>query len=177
MSNRVSEIQLSITDSNSLSAYKLELGERSCWFYCISQDELCLLARDELSPIELTAQLESDAVVKVECFDVETNSLKTEEDGVDIDALLAFFMEKEDEKYECWDHDGGEGISEAASSENGRCYVLAYKLLENIHYPYQYFKDCTYDECITTEEVCKKFVQEIHTIDDFNMDEWIEERW
>lgn len=177
MPNRILEIQQSSTDSNSFSAYNVELDKGVCWYYCISQDEMCLLARDKLSPVELTEQSEGDFPSDLDCYDAIGNTFRTEDSGVDIVTLFEYFMEKDDEKYERWENDGGdEGLSEAAESEFGSFFILAYKLWENINYPYQYLLEGMVDSPNTTEEVCNRFVQEIPDVNDFDIDEWFSGR-
>ena len=80
----------------------------------------------------------SDSPSDVDRYDAETGEMKIKREGVDIPALFEYFTENVDEKHECWENDGGEGLSEAAESDNGVCFVLAYKLWENINYYYQY---------------------------------------
>ena len=173
MSNRILEIQQSITEEQSFAAYKAETENGICWYYCISQDDLFLLVKDEASPIELTAHLESD----VDHYDAETGEMKIIENSIDITALLAYFMENVDEKYEFWENDGGEGLCEAAESDNGIYYVLAYKLWENINYYYQYLNDISADDegINIIEAVCNQFIEEVPEIEAFDMEDWLSE--
>ena len=176
MSNRILEIQQSSTEEQSLAAYKAETENGICWYYCISQDELYLLVKDHASPIELTAQLESDSPSDVDRYDAETGKMNIIENGVDITALFAYYMENADEKFECWENDGGEGLGEAAESDNGIYYVLSYKLWENINYYYQYLYDISDDEDINIiEAVCNQFIEEVPEIDAFDMENWLSE--
>lgn len=174
MVNQILEIHSSSTEDQSLAAYKVELEDGICWFYCISQDDLFLLVRDEASPIELTWQLESDSPSDVDRYDAETGEMKIKREGVDIPALFEYFTENVDEKHECWENDGGEGLSEAAESDNGVCFVLAYKLWENINYYYQYLDVIPDDEDISiVEAVCVQFIEEVPDIDSFDMEDWL----
>ena len=174
MSSRILEIQQSVTDEQSLAAYKVELEDGVFWYYCISQDDIFLLTRDEASPIELTTQLENDSPSDVDRYDAEAEEVKIKKNGADIAALLEYFRDNVDEKYECWKNDGGEGLREAAESDTGVCFVLAYKLWDNINYYYRYLD--SYDENANIfETVCIRFTEEVPAVEAFDMEGWLSE--
>lgn len=174
MASRILEIHQSSTEDQSLAAYKAESEDGIYWYYCIAQDDIYLLARDIASPIELTTQLNNDSPSDVDRYDAETDEFKVKRDGVDIPAVLEYFNENVDVEFECWKNDGGEGLSEAAESENGVFYVLAYKLWHNINYYYQYLD--SYDDSVSTfEAVCTQFMEEVPEIEAFDADNWISE--
>lgn len=52
-----------------------------------------------------------------------------EDDEFDLEDLLAYCMESNMERYECWDGDGNEGLYEASEADDGLAFVIAYDLL------------------------------------------------
>lgn len=59
-----------------------------------------------------------------ECKNVASKVLE-----IDLESILAYCMENEFEYYQCWRHDGNEGLCEAAESDNGTAFVVVYDLI------------------------------------------------
>lgn len=84
--------------------------EEQFYIFAIESGELILLVRSDLSMDELMDDIQED-------------------DKFDLEDLLAYCMESNLERYECWDGDGNEGLYEASEADDGLAFVIAYDLL------------------------------------------------
>ena len=100
------------TQDNEICCSEGLFGNDEGQFYIIAIEsgELILLVRSELSLEGLMDSVRED-------------------DEFDLEDLLAYCMESDLERYECWDGDGGEGLYEASEAEDGLAFVIAYDLL------------------------------------------------
>ena len=80
------------------------------YIFAIESGELILLVRSDLSLDELMDNVRED-------------------DEFDLEDLLAYCMESDMERYECWDGDGNEGLYEASEADDGLAFVITYDLL------------------------------------------------
>ena len=78
--------------------------------FAIESGELVLLVRSECALGELAESIQEDA----EC---------------NLEELLAYCMESDMERYECWDGDGNEGLYEASEAEDGLAFVIVHDIL------------------------------------------------
>lgn len=85
-------------------------NDEQFYVFAIESGELILLVRSDLSLEELMDNIRED-------------------DEFDIEDLLAYCMESDMERYECWDGDGNEGLYEASEADDGLAFVTAYDLL------------------------------------------------
>ena len=84
--------------------------EEQFYIFAIESGELILLVRSDLSMDELMDNIQKD-------------------DKFDLEDLLAYCMESDLERFECWDGDGNEGLYEASEADDGLAFVIAYDLL------------------------------------------------
>ena len=77
------------------------------YIFAIESGELILLVRSDLSLNELMENVR-------------------ENDEINLEDLLAYCMESDMERYECWDGDGNEGLYEASEADNGLAFVITY---------------------------------------------------
>ena len=73
--------------------------------------------------------IESDELVLLVCSYLSMEDLINnirEDDEFDIENLIAYCMESDMERYECWDGDGNEGLYEASETDNGLAFVITY---------------------------------------------------
>ena len=84
--------------------------EGQFYILAIESGELVLLVRSDLSLDELVDNVRED-------------------DEFDLEDLLAYCMESDMERYECWDGDGNEGLYEASEADDGLAFVITYDLL------------------------------------------------
>jgi len=110
----------------------LENGENAISAICIEANELRLLACSENGIAALSEELEltEDGLdFEVETVNAEGESL-SENLQLNIEELLAYFMNSDLEKYECWRNDcGEEGLSEAAESDFAVPLLLTYSYI------------------------------------------------
>lgn len=110
----------------------LENDENVLSAICIEANELRLLVCSENGLAVLSEELElteDGLVFEVETVNAEGESL-SENHQINIEELLAYFMNSDLEKYECWRNDcGEEGLSEAAESNFAVPLLLAYSYI------------------------------------------------
>lgn len=184
MSAKIIEMKTGTFDNGALAAICVDTDGESCWYYCVEQDELCLLVKDSNAPEEICATIDCESLSDLECFSVVQKSMCVSQKAIDNESLLEFFMENDFEKYECWKNDGYSGVAEAAEeSEFGKCFVLAFKLWSCLCTPFQveYLGIKDFDEIgdrNLDEEAFKLFIEETPSVDEFDMDSWLMEgRW
>jgi len=100
---------------------------------CIEANELRLLVNSEMSVEDIVDEMEFGVgpEFEIETVDAQGNITNAQQ-TIDIEALLAYFMESDMERYECWKADlGEEGLCEAEESEAAVPLFLAYDYLRS----------------------------------------------
>ena len=107
------------------------------WVFCMEADELCLLVRSEMPMLELAESMDltEGMPYEVRSADCGGEAPEMQEIECDLFELIAYCGESELEHFECWKHDGGEGIYTAAEADDGIAFVVAYGLLQRAFYP------------------------------------------
>lgn len=99
--------------------------------FCIESGDLCLLVYSEHSMFSIAEDLEIPAEHEI-TFIINEGQNEVPQKQIlpfSCEDLLAYCMESELERYECWRDDGGEGIYEASESENGIKFEIAYDFM------------------------------------------------
>ena len=111
-------------------------NDENFYIFAITSDELTLLVRSELSLTELMVSIQEAGEVEFEPFDcnivswsAESKCISTENAELDIEGLLAYCMESDMEAYQCWYHDGNEGLYEASEADDGLAFVIVHDLV------------------------------------------------
>lgn len=107
------------------------------WVFCMEADELCLLVRSDVPMLEMAESMDltEGMPYEVRSADCDREEPETQEIECDLFELIAYCGESELEHYECWKHDGGEGVYTAAEADDGIAFVIAYGLLQRAFYP------------------------------------------
>ena len=119
---------------------KFSVNDETFFVYAISTGELILLAKSDVSIGNLQKSIEEE--VELDLYAYNSNSWiqgsKTISNKVlefDLESILAYCMENEFECYQCWRHDGNEGLCEAAESDSGTAFVIVYDLITESDFP------------------------------------------
>ena len=108
----------------------LKDGERFCAFAFISGD-LLLFVRSDLSMLELMNSIKKKRTcdLSVVSWNAEDNCSTKQHVDLDIESILAYCLESDLERYECWRGDGGESMAEAFGSDDALALLVVYDLL------------------------------------------------
>lgn len=100
---------------------------------------MILLAKSDVSIVNLQQSIREE---DLELYAYNLNSWeqtsKTTSSAVtdlDLESILAYCMENEFECYQCWRHDGNEGLCETSKSDSGSAFVIVYDLLTADNFP------------------------------------------
>ncbi len=99
--------------------------------FCIESGDLCLLVYSEKSMFSIAEDLDIPAGHEI-TFIISEGQYEAPQKQIlpfSCEDLLAYCMESEIERYECWRDDGGEGVYEASESENGIKFEIAYDFM------------------------------------------------
>lgn len=102
--------------------------------FAIASGELILLVHADLSLAEFADSIQDECEFEsCECavvsWNTETKTATQHTVAFDLESITAYCMESDMECYQCWHHDGNEGLYEAAESEYGLAFVIAHDLL------------------------------------------------
>ena len=100
---------------------------------CIEANEFRLLVRSDENMDTLMRDMDSDEGFEFETTTIDDQGNETEDRLViDIEALIAYFMENDVEQYECQKNDlGDEGLCEAQESDVAIPLLLAYEFIRS----------------------------------------------
>lgn len=99
--------------------------------FCIESGDLCLLVYSEKSMFSIAEDLDIPAEHEITFIIIEDQNEAPKKQTLPFSCedLLAYCMESELERYECWRDDGGEGVYEASESENGIKFGITYDFM------------------------------------------------
>lgn len=109
---------------------EFSFNDETFFVYAISTGEVVLLVKADCSLDEMNQSLQEDtAEYRVSSWDVQNKKSSASVVDLDVESVLAHCMESELETYQCWRHDGNEGLCEAAESDAGLAFVVVHDLL------------------------------------------------
>ena len=102
--------------------------------FAIASGELILLVNADLSLEEFADSIQDECEFEpCECkfvsWNTEAKTIAQHIMALDLENIMAYCVESDMECYQCWRHDGNEGLYEAAESEYGIAFVIAHDLL------------------------------------------------
>lgn len=110
--------------------------------FAIETDELILLVRSDVPFLKLHQNIQENSEddcntcdYAVDSWDAKGKTTSKETVELDLEQVLAYCMESDLETYQCWRHDGNEGLYEASESDGGLAFVLAHDLLTSDDFP------------------------------------------
>ena len=98
--------------------------------YALSTGEVMLLVKADCSLDEMNQSLQEDtAEYRVSSWDVQNKKSSASVVDLDVESVLAHCVESDLETYQCWRHDGNEGLCEASESDAGLAFAVVHDLL------------------------------------------------
>ena len=104
------------------------------YIFAIASGELILLVHSDLSLAEFANSIQDECEFDpCECdvvsWNTEAKTATQHTMALDLESIMAYCMESDMECYQCWKHDGNEGLYEPSESEDGLAFVIAHDLL------------------------------------------------
>ena len=96
----------------------------------MSAGELDFFFRSDAPLSVLTEQMDSEDGSEFSCMEwsIGDEEVSKGESVIPLEELIAEQQEGENEFYECWKHDGGEGLSDMSMSEDANPFLITYDL-------------------------------------------------
>ena len=128
-------IKLSVGENENLdfgfAEGEFSFNDETFFVYAISTGEMTLLVKADCSLDEMNQSMQEDtAEYRVSSWDVQNKKSSAGVVDLDVESVLANCMESDLETYQCWRHDGNEGLCEASESDAGLAFVVVHDLLE-----------------------------------------------
>lgn len=128
----IKELRLGICEGGDLSFSEIGFSSEDdvFWIIALNAGELDFFFRSDVPLSELAAQMETEDGSEFECVKWKDGNaeLSEEEFTFSPEELIAEQQEGEAEFYECWKHDGGEGLSEMSMSEDANPFLITHDL-------------------------------------------------
>ena len=132
-------IKLSVGENEELDISFAEgefsFNDESFFVYAISTGEMMLLVKADCSLDEMNQSIQEDdsdydgCDYNVSSWDAKNKRSTARVVDLDVENVLAHCMESDLETYQCWRHDGNEGLCEASESDDGLAFVVVHDLL------------------------------------------------
>ena len=109
---------------------EFSFNDETFFVYAISTGEVVLLVKADCSLDEMNQSLQEDtAEYRLSSWDIQNKKSSASVVDLDVESVLANCMESDLETYQCWRHDGNEGLCEASESDVGLAFVVVHDLL------------------------------------------------
>lgn len=138
-------IKLSIGENEeheiSFAEGEFSFNDESFFVYAISSGDMMLLVKADCSLYEMNQSIQEDDSDYIGCdysvssWDAKNKSSTASVVDLDIENVLVHCMESDLETYQCWRHDGNEGLYEASDSDAGLAFVVVHDLLATTGFP------------------------------------------
>ena len=107
------------------------------YVFCIEANEMQLYVSSDKSILEIWDELESESEIEYEITscDADGQVVVTKDVFVDLEEILAYCMESDLERYECYDGDISDSIEEILESENAPLFAMCYDFMKTAFLP------------------------------------------
>ena len=128
----IKELRLGICEDADLSFSEIGYSSKDeeFWIIALSAGELDFFFRSDASLSALIEPTDKDNGSAFECMEWTVGDAKLTENKMIFspEEVIAEQQEGENEFYECWKHDGGEGLSDMSMSEDANPFLITHDL-------------------------------------------------
>ena len=128
----IKELRLGICDDADLSFSEIGFSSEdgAFWIIALGAGELDFFFRSDAPLSVLTEQMDSEDGSEFACMEwsIGDEEVSKGESVIPLEELIAEQQEGENEFYECWKNDGGEGLSDMSMSEDANPFLITHDL-------------------------------------------------